>query len=443
MRRCAVATLAAAVLAAAPTLAQRAGPVFPFPIDTVTLENGLRAYLIKAGAPGQVAYLTIVRTGSRDEVEAGKSGFAHFFEHMMFHGTEKYPDYDNETTKIGAFRNGTTNQDRTFYYLVANAGYIDKIVDIEADRMQNLKYSEEEFKIEAGAILGEHQQGAREPARVLNEKVRETIFLKHPYGHTTIGYEADVRAMPQAYAYSKAFYDHFYRPENTVVIIAGDFDFEKAKGLIRTHYGGWRRGYQPAAIVPEPPQTAPRRQAVAYPGRTLPIVAIHHRAPAWDPADRTGAALEVLGRLAFGPNSPLYRRLVLQERRAQSLGGSFERARDPYIATVQAMASRPEDAASVEADIVAEISRYQRDLVEPQRLADTKRNIKYRFLMDLESALDIGAALIQPLVNTGRAEALEEYFRTLDAVTPEDVRNAARTYLVESGRTTIVMTQGS
>jgi zinc protease len=182
---------------------------------------------------------------------------------------------------------------------------------------------------------------------------------------------------------------------------------------------------------------------VVYPGRTLPIVAIHHRSPAWDPADRSGAALEVLGSLAFGANSPLYRRLVLQERRAQQLGQSFDRARDPYIATVQAMASRPEDAASVEADIVAEIARYQRDLVEPQRLADTKRNIKYGFLMALESALDIGAALIQPLVYTGRVESVEEYFRTLDAVTPEDVRNAARTYLVESGRTTIVMTQGS
>ena len=443
MNKLAALAVVTSVLVAAPGRAQRPGTVFPFPIETVTLDNGLRAFLISADAPGQVAYLTVVRAGSRDEVEPGKSGFAHFFEHMMFHGTEKYPDYDNETTKIGAFRNGTTNQDRTFYYLVANAGYLDTIADIEADRMQHLTYTEEEFKIEAGAILGEHQQGAREPARFLNEKVRETVFLRHPYGHTTIGYEADVRAMPQGYAYSKAFYDRFYRPENTVVVIAGDFDAERAKGLIRTHYGGWRRGYQAAAILAEPPQSAPRRQSVTYPGRTLPIVAIHHRAPAWDPADRTGTALEVLGRLAFGSNSPLYRRLVLQDRRAQSLGQSFDRARDPYIATVQAMASRPEDAASVEAAIVAEIARYQRDLVEPQRLADTKRNIKYGFLMDLESALDIGASLIQPLVNTGRVESLEEYFRTLDAVTPEDVRTAARTYLVETGRTTIVMTQGS
>src|SRR5688572_11523577 len=109
MTRVVTAAVVAAVLVGAPVRAQRSGTVFPYPVETVTLENGLRAFLIKAGAPGQVAYLTIVRTGSRDEVEAGKSGFAHFFEHMMFRGTEKYPDFDNETTKIGAFRNGTTN----------------------------------------------------------------------------------------------------------------------------------------------------------------------------------------------------------------------------------------------------------------------------------------------------------------------------------------------
>jgi zinc protease len=441
--RQAAAIAVAALLAAAPLPAQRPAAVFPYPVETVTLDNGLRAYLVKAGAPGQVAYVTVVRTGSRDEVEAGKSGFAHFFEHMMFRGTEKYPDFEGETTKMGAFRNGTTNQDRTLYYLVASSGYLEKIIDLESDRFQNLKYSEDLFKTEAGAVLGEHQQGAREPARVLNEKVRETVFLRHPYGHTAIGYEADVRAMPQGYAYSKTFYERYYRPENTIVIVAGDFDSATATSLLRKYYGGWRRGYQAPAITAEPPQTAPRRKTVDYPGRTLPIVTIHHRAPAWNAGDRTGTALEVLGRVAFGPNSPLYRRLVLQDRRAQTMGQSFDRARDPYIVSVQAMASRPEDAPSIEADIVAEMARYQRELVEPQRLADAKRNLKYGFLMELESALDVAMSLVQPLVNTGRIEALEEYFRTLDAVTPEDVREAARQYLVDTARTTVVMTQGS
>ena len=209
---------------------------------------------------------------------------------MMFRGTDRYPDYDGETTKIGAFRNGTTNSDWTLYYVVANSGYLDKVMDIEADRLQNLKYTERDFRTDAGAVLGEQQQGAREPQRILDEKVRETAFTRHPYGHTAIGYEADVRAMPDGYAYSQEFYRRHYRPENVVVVLAGDFDSAAAKALVRKYYGGWARGNVARPPIPaEPPQTEPRRTTVTYPGRTLPIISISHRAPAWTPGDRTGS----------------------------------------------------------------------------------------------------------------------------------------------------------
>jgi zinc protease len=94
---------------------------------------------------------------------------------------------------MGAFRNASTWADQTAYYIVANTEYLEKNVDIESDRFQNLKYSESDFRTEAGAILGEYQQGAREPQRFLNEKVRETAFERHTYRHRTIGYEKDAR----------------------------------------------------------------------------------------------------------------------------------------------------------------------------------------------------------------------------------------------------------
>jgi zinc protease len=415
--------------------------VFPFPYESVELKNGLRAYLVKAGAPGQIAYISFVRTGSRDEVEAGKSGFAHFFEHMMFRGTEKYPNYDAETTKMGAFRNASTWADQTAYYIVANTEYLEKIIDIESDRFMNLNYSEPDFRTEAGAILGEYQQGAREPARWLNEKVREAAFQKHTYKHTTIGFEADVRAMPEAYEYSKSFYQRFYRPENVVVVIAGDFDFAKAKSLVEQYYSGWKPGYKAPAIEPEPPQTEPRERTVEYPGRTLPILSINYKAPAWDPSDRTGVALGVLGQVAFGANSAIYRKLVLQERRVQSLFPSFGLSRDPYLVSIQAMVSNPADTEKVEAEIMAEVKKFHETLVDPAQLADTKSALKYGFLMGMETAQDVAFAVMQTVVATGRVEPIEDYFRTLEAVTPEDVRAAARKYLVDSGRTTITMVQ--
>jgi zinc protease len=437
------AALAGALAVALLTSASAQSRVFPFSFETVSLPNGFRAYLIKAGAPGQIAYITFVRTGSRDEIEEGKSGFAHFFEHMMFRGTEKYPNYDAETTKMGAFRNASTWPDQTAYYLVAGTEYLEKIMDIESDRFQNLRYAEPDFRTEAGAILGEYQQGAREPARFLNEKVREVAFTTHPYRHTTIGFEKDVRAMPEAYEYSKSFYQRFYRPENCILVIAGDVDAAKAKSLIQKYYGGWKPGFEAPAIPAEPAQTAPRDQTVKYPGRTLPILSVNYKAPAWNPSDKTGVALEVLGQIAFGANSALFRKLVLEERRVQQLGPSFGLSRDPYLVSIQALVTNPAQVKDVEAEIKAAIDKFQQTLVDPKQLADTKSNIKYGFLMGLESAQDIAFSVMQVVIATGRVEPIEDYFRTLDAITPEDLREAARKYLVESGRTTITVVQES
>ncbi len=437
--------VAVAVIAAAAcgctAQAQSKGRVFPFPYETVELPNGFRAYLIQAGAPGQFAYVSIVRTGSRDEVEPGKSGFAHFFEHMMFRGTERYPHYDAETTKMGAFRNASTWADQTAYYLVANSEYLEKVMDIESDRFQNLRYSEADFRTEAGSILGEYQNGAREPQRWLNEKVRETAFQKHTYAHTVIGYEADVRAMPQGYEYSKSFYQRFYRPENVVLVIAGDFDMAKTKALVHKYYAGWKPGYKAPAVEPEPPQTAPRDKTVDYPARTLPIIAINYKAPAWDPKDKTGVALEVLGQLAFGSNSALYRKLVLQERRVQYLAPSFGLSRDPYLVSIQTMVNNPAETKAVETEIMAEVKKFHETLVDARKLADTKSSIKYGLLMGMETAQDVAFAVMPPIVSTGRLEALEDYMKTLESLTPEDLREAARKYLVDTGRTTITMVQ--
>ncbi|NIP80206.1 MAG: insulinase family protein, partial [Gemmatimonadetes bacterium] len=242
-------------------------PIFPFDYEKVVLDNGFTAYLIDGGAPGQIAYVSMVRTGSRDEVEEGRSGYAHFFEHMMFRGTEKYPNYDEVTASMGAARNAFTSNDMTVYYLVLSNEYLEQVMDLESDRFQNLAYDEAEFRTEAGAILGEYQQGKLSPFRYLDEAVRATAFDVHTYRHTTIGFEEDIRAMPEGYEYSLSFYDRFYRPENVVLVLAGDFDTERAKALVEEYYGGWEPGYSPPEIEPEPAQTAARDSVVEYPAR--------------------------------------------------------------------------------------------------------------------------------------------------------------------------------
>jgi len=434
-------TMLALALVCAGSAAAQDGGIFPFDYRLVELDNGFKAYLIKAGAPGQIAYVSMVRTGSRDEVEAGKSGFAHFFEHMMFRGTDKYPNYDLITSQMGASRNAFTGNDLTVYYLVASSDYLAQIIDLESDRFQNLNYDEPGFRTEAGAILGEYMQGALSPGRWLDERVRELAYDRHTYAHTTIGYEADVRAMPEGYDYSLSFYRRFYRPENVVLVLAGDFEYEEAEQLIRQHYSEWEAGYVAPNITPEPRQRRARRQTVSYPGRTLPVLSINYKAPAWSGTDKMAMATEILGEVAFGSNSDIYRKLVIEEQRVQYLAAGFGLARDPALLEIGTMVVDPDDVSSVEQEIQVAVSRAREELVDEDLLNDTKSAMKYGFLMGLETAQNVAFAMIQYVINTGGIEAVDEYYRMVDSITPDDIREAARTYLVDSGKTVVVMVQ--
>jgi zinc protease len=434
-------TVAAALAVAAVVSAQQSDVLFPFNYRLVKLDNGFHAYLIKAGAPNQIAYVSVVRTGSRDEWEEGKTGFAHFFEHMMFRGTVKYPHYDDVTAEMGAQRNANTSNDRTIYYLVTSSEYLEQVIDLESDRFANLNYSEPDFRTEAGAILGEYQQSALVPFRFLNEKIRETAFDEHTYGHTTIGYEADVRAMPEAFEYSLSFYRRYYRPENVVLLLVGDFDFDEAESLIGKYYSGWEAGYVPPQITPEPPHTAPRRRTVELPGRTLPILSVNYMGPAWSDDDKLAVAGQVLGRVAFGENSDIYRKLVIEERKVQFLNADFGLARDPSLMDITTMVIDPNDVDMIEGEIQETVDRFSDELVDEKMFNDTKSNMKYGFLMRLETAQDIAFALLTYVINTGGIEAVDTYYRALDAVTREDVREAARKYLVDNGKTVVLMVQ--
>ncbi len=134
------------------------GKVFPYAIHQKTLANGLEAIVVPMPSDGLVSYWSIVRTGSRDEVEPGVTGFAHFFEHMMFRGTAKHPEYDAITNGIGADANAFTNDDITAYHLSFAKQDLPTVVEVEADRFQNLLYDETGFKTEAGAVYGEYRK---------------------------------------------------------------------------------------------------------------------------------------------------------------------------------------------------------------------------------------------------------------------------------------------
>ena len=176
------------------------------------LENGLKVIVLKTDYPGVVSLQIPVQTGSRNEVEPGKSGFAHFFEHMMFRGTENYSQeqYGAMLKEVGADQNAYTTDDYTNYHVTFINEDLERMLMLEADRFQNLKYSEAQFKTEALAVKGEYLKNSASPFSKLFETVRKNAFKEHTYRHTTMGFLEDIEDMPNQLEYSYEFFDRWY-----------------------------------------------------------------------------------------------------------------------------------------------------------------------------------------------------------------------------------------
>ena len=418
--------------------------MFPYPYQEHTLDNGLKVILIPIKNQGLVSYFTIVHTGSRDEIEPEKSGFAHFFEHMMFRGTEKYPSdaYDQITAEMGAERNAYTTDDYTFYYLHFPDRYLEKVIDIESDRFQNLKYALPEFQTEAKAVLGEYNKNFANPFFQLEEKLYDTAFSKSSYKHTTMGFLRDIQDMPNQYEYSLTFFNRFYRPNNCTIMVTGNFEPDTALKLIKKYYPDWKPGDYKTVNAQEPEQTEPKSAQVNYKGDTLPLLAIGYKAPAFDPASKDFAALGVLTDLAFGETSQLYQQLVLEQQKVDVLAAEFPPHRDPNLFVIYSRLKKQEDLKSVEDAIVVTLEGMKKTPVEAQKLADLKSNLKYSFLMGLDTSKNVGFRLGQFVELTRNIEGVNQMIESYQAVTAEDVQKAAQKYFTPEKKTTVTLTGG-
>ena len=348
---------------------------FPYLYEKVTLQNGLSAYLIPVKGSDPVAYSSIVRTGGRDEWEPGKSGFAHFFEHMMFRGSKNYPApvYDQMVTYTGASVSAHTRDDYTAYNLVFPSRYLPTIMTLESDRFRNLSYDESAFESEAGAVYAEYLKRRVNPDAVLFEEVLNLAFVAHPYKHPAIGFEKDIQNMPQDFAFSQSFFHRYYRPENVVLLVVGDFDPGLARHLVELHYGGWKPGYVSPQITPEPEQKEERFKEVAYGGKTLPIVWVAYKGDAFDPADRMIPASTLLGSLAFGEESEIFKKLVLRERKVEVIHAMFPFRRGPWLLSIYAQVKDQEDVPYVREEIERTVQAFKNTPVGPARLEEAKR----------------------------------------------------------------------
>ncbi|QOJ29157.1 MAG: insulinase family protein [Ignavibacteriales bacterium] len=432
------------VMSAMMITANDGGKIFPYKYENYLLDNGLKAILIPMKGSGIIAYYSVVRTGSRDEWEPGKSGFAHFFEHMMFRGTEKFPAdmYDSIVTSIGADANAYTSSDLTVYHMKFASDDLETVISIESDRFQFLRYTLEQFQTEAGAVYGEYRKNRTNPWSVVFEEMADLAYDKHTYKHTTMGFERDIKDMPNQYEYSLSFYNRYYRPSNVVLVLAGDFETDKAKALITKYYGNWKPGYVAPQIETEPEQKAFRKKEVQYEGKSLPLILLSYKSDAFSAKNKNLLSTIYFAELAFGSTSDLYKKLVLNEQKVQFIGASPAENRDPGMFDIYSMIKDEKDVDYVLAEIEKTIQQFKDQPVDETRLNNLKKRNKYSFIMGLDNPNSVASALPQLITVTGGIEVIDEMYSELEKLTPADIQNAVKHYFTKE-RSNLIILKGS
>lgn len=403
---------------------------FPYPIEQHKMANGLNVVTVKFDSPGIASFFLVVRVGSRNEVEEGVTGFAHFFEHMMFRGTEKYDkdQYNEELKAIGASANANTSLDRTIYHMTGNAQKLEKMFELESDRFQNLQYPIHDFKTEAGAVKGEYTKNIASPFAQLNENVANTAFDAHTYKHTTMGFLKDIIDMPNQYEYSLKFFNRFYRPEYTTLLVVGDVTSEQVNKLAEKYFGKWERGNYVAKVPVEPEQKATRYTHLQN-GSIPPYVSLNFKGPSFDEKGMDSPSLDILLTILFSQNSKLYQKLVLEEQKVRSIGGGIYDTRDPNLISVDASIVNKNDMQYVKDEVTKAIDAVKTNGVDEKMLAETKSRLKYSFAMGIDNPSSIANTLSHIIQLTGDPESINRLYENYEKVTVEDLKTVAKKYL--------------
>jgi len=400
----------------------------------------MRVIVIPTDTQDVVALQIVMAVGSRNEVEPGKSGFAHFFEHLMFRGTDRYPnEVAQEMLKeAGVAANAWTWDDQTVYHKVFLKEDLGKILDYEADRLMNLKYAEPEFRTEALAVLGEYNKNSSNPTEKMFEVLQDTAFDAHTYKHTTMGFLADIEQFPEGYDYSWTFFERFYRPEYATLLLVGDVTPEDVFAKVDTYFGKWKAGDYRAELPVEPPQRGPRKAHIDWDSPTLPWVMIGYKAPPFSDLEDT-VALQLWESLAFSSTSELYQELVLKEQIVDEFQPFFWLKKDPYLVGIAVRVTDETKVDEVKQRLLETFEKARSRSIDDKRLADVKSRAKYSFLQSLDSPNSIASNLAFMLSLDPSLESVDNYYEAMENVDQAQLTDVAERVFRPQGRTIVTL----
>ncbi|MEM1344194.1 MAG: pitrilysin family protein [Pseudomonadota bacterium] len=402
-------------------------------ITTFTLDNGLQAVVIEDHRAPVVTHMVWYPIGSADE-PAGKSGIAHFLEHLMFKGTDEIPE--GAFSKIIAANGGTdnafTSYDYTGYFQRIAADRLGLVMKMEADRMRDLVITDALADTERDVVLEERNQRVdNNPGSLLGEQMNAMLYRNHRYGVPIVGWQHEIESLTRDDAMD--FYARHYAPDNAYLIVAGDVTPEEVERLAIEHYGPLEAAGRPPEVRPqEPPSLTPRRIALEDERVRQPYIVRYYLAPTRGTGDtETAAALSVLAQiLGDGITSRFAQAMEAGDKTAISTGAWYSaKSRDPSSFGIYAVPGAEVELATVEAGLDAVLATLKEEGPTEAELARVKRLMRAAMIYAQDSQSSLARRYGSGLVIGLSVEDIQNWPAMIEAVTAEDVRQAARTYL--------------
>jgi zinc protease len=411
-------------------------------VGSFTLQNGLQVVVIPDHRAPVVTHMVWYKVGGADEPK-GVSGIAHFLEHLMFKSTEKIPvgEFSKIVSRLGGQDNAFTSHDATAYFQRVAKDKLPAMMEMEADRMVNLRLTEKEVLTERDVILEERRSRVENnPASILDEQMDAALYLSHPYGIPIIGWEHEIAKLSREDALT--YYKHFYAPNNAIVVIAGDVTADEIRPMVEATYGKLPANPEVGAkrVRPQdPPARAARRVTLEDPRAGNASLHRDYIAPGYvTAAPGEAEALDIMGKLlADGATSKLYKRLVVDKGVASSAGGGYQGSGlDSGKISFYAIAAGGVPLDKVEAELDAVIADIRANGVTEAELQRAKNNFIAEYTYESDNQMTLARRYGWSLAIGRSIAQIESWPEAIAKVTTADIKQVAQRYLDIRGSVT-------
>ena len=398
------------------------------------LDNGLHVILHRDATTPIVTVAVMYNVGSKHE-QPNRTGFAHFFEHLMFEGTQNIPrgEYPKFVERAGGTLNANTSADRTYYYEILPSNQLELGLWLESDRMLHATVDSIGIQTQKRVVIEEKKQSYdNRPYGTIHIETMKRAFTEHPYRWTTIGDPEHIMAAKDEEF--QEFYKTFYVPNNAVLVLAGDIDETKAKALVQKYFGDIPKGnneiYRPNIV--EPPLMAEVRDTI-YDNVQLPLVLQAYRTPAMNTTDYY--ALDMLGNLlSTGESSRLYRELVDNQQLAIQVGSFPIPFNEPCVNLTYALPNMGIDPLDLEKAIDVEIEKVKNELIPETEFQKLKNRFENDIISGNQRIAERASNLATYYTYFGDASLINKELDQYMAITREDIKRVAQQYFTSNNR---------